>query len=413
MKFQHMNWQQRLAKIADLGDLTANELDLFKDNYETINEQMIENYVTSFKLPQGILPKITVNNKTYQVPMVTEEPSVIAAAANGARMIEMAGGIRANVVDRFMIGQVLINETSYTLIREFVTNNFADLIILGNAAYPSMQKRGGGLKDVDVRDLKDGFVSVDLLIDTKEAMGANVVNTISETVGQFFKEQKLGNVVMGILSNLATESLVNVNVSLPFKAIAKTGFDEKEIASRIVLANEFSRRDPYRAATENKGIMNGVDAVVMATGNDWRAISAGVYGYANSNEDSKNLVTWTKDDENLYGELTLPMPVGTVGGSIGIVPLVKANYKLLNNPSAIELAQVIVAVGLAQNLSALRALVTSGIQDGHMQLQLKSLALSVGANVDEVPHLVKKLKKLKHVDTKIAKNLLLEMRDKK
>lgn len=413
MKFQHMNWQQRLATITEKGNLTADEQALFSTNYHEINEQMVENYITSFQLPQGILPSIIVNNCEYQVPMVTEEPSVIAAASNGARMIAMGEGIQAHVVDRLMIGQVLINETSFAEIRALVTDNFADLINLGNTAHPSMAQRGGGLKDLDVRDLGDGFVSVDLIVDTKEAMGANVVNTISEAVAGFFKDCHVGNVVMAILSNLATEALVNVTVALPFKAIAKVGFEAEEIANRIVLANQFSQRDPYRASTENKGVMNGIDAVVMATGNDWRAISAGVHAYATKDGQYRNLVTWSKDNTHLYGELTIPMPVGTVGGSIGIVPLVKANHKLLGNPNATELAQIIASVGLAQNLSALRALVTSGIQDGHMQLQLKSLALTVGATVMEVPTLVTKLKQAAHADTQTARQLLTEMRETK
>lgn len=413
MKFQHMNWQQRLATITAKADLTKAETELFSANINPINEQMIENYVTSFQLPQGILPSLIVNGHDYQVPMVTEEPSVIAAAANGARMIALGGGVQAHVVAREMIGQVMISNTSYAEIRALITDNFAELINLGNLAYPSMVKRGGGLKDIDVRDLADGFVAVDLIIDTKEAMGANVVNTISEAIANFFKDCHVGNVVMAILSNLATEALVNVTVALPFSAIAKTGFDAAQIAAQIVLANEFSQRDSYRSATENKGIMNGIDAVVMATGNDWRAISAGIHAYAAQDGTYRNLVTWQKDTTHLYGELTVPLPVGTVGGSIGVVPLVQANHKILGNPNAIELAQVIASVGLAQNLAALRALVTSGIQAGHMQLQFKSLALAVGAKVSEVPELAKKLAQLKHADTKSAQQLLIEMRETK
>lgn len=413
MKFQHMNWQQRIAAIAAQADLTAAEQALFTDNYQAVNEQMIENYVTSFNLPEGIIPSIQVNGREYQVPMVTEEPSVIAAASNGARMIAMGGGVQAHVVDRLMIGQVLISATTYTEIRALVTDNFADLIVLGNNAHPSMANRGGGLIDLDVRDLGDGFVSVDLIVDTKEAMGANVVNTISEAIAAFFREHANGKVVMAILSNLATESLVHVTVALPFNAIGKAGFEAEEIAERIVLANQFSQRDPYRAATENKGVMNGIDAVVMATGNDWRAISAGVHAFTVQDGQYRNLVTWTKDATHLYGELIMPMPVGSVGGSIGIVPLVQANMKLLGNPTASELAKVIASVGLAQNLSALRALVTNGIQAGHMQLQLKSLALAVGATVEEVPTLVKLLTNVAHANTQTATELLTEMRNTK
>ncbi|CAH0419092.1 hydroxymethylglutaryl-CoA reductase, degradative [Periweissella ghanensis] len=412
MKFHQMNWQQRLAAIDANTNLSTSEKALLNHNYSAINEQMIENYITSFSLPEGVLPNIIINDDAYQVPMVTEEPSVIAAASNGARMINMGGGVHTTNVSREMIGQVLINDADFSTIETLVTNQAAHLIDLGNAAHPSMAQRGGGLKRITTRDLGSGFVSVDLHIDTQAAMGANVVNTISEAVAGYFKAQQVGNVVMAILSNFATSSLVTAKVALPFKAIAKAGFEAADIAQRIVLANQFSQRDPYRATTENKGVMNGIDAVVMASGNDWRAISAGVHAYAARDGQYRNLVTWTCDDTTLYGEITVPMPVGIVGGSISIVPLVQTNHKLLNVDSASQLAQVIVAVGLAQNLSALRALVTSGIQAGHMQLQLKSLALAVGATIAEVPVLVTQLQQAAHADMQTARQLLTEMREK-
>lgn len=412
MKFHQMDWQQRLATLAATTKLTASEQALFTTNYSAINEQMIENYVTSFPLPEGILPNIVINERTYQVPMVTEEPSVIAAASNGARMINMGGGLTATNVSREMIGQVLINEADFAVVTTLVAEQAPYLIEIGNAAHPSMAQRGGGLKHITTRDLGDGFVSVDLHIDTQAAMGANVVNTISEAVASYIKTQQVGNVVMAILSNLATSSLVTAKVALPFKAVAKAGFEAADIAQRIVLANQFSQRDAYRATTENKGVMNGIDAVVMASGNDWRAISAGIHAYAARDGQYRNLVTWSHDATTLYGEITVPMPVGVVGGSIGIVPLVQANHKLLAVESAGELAQVIAAVGLAQNLSALRALVTSGIQAGHMQLQLKSLALAVGATITEVPILVTRLQQMPHADMQTARQLLTEMREK-
>lgn len=412
MKFHQMNWQQRLAAIETTANLEASEKDLFINNYSAINEQMVENYLTSFTLPEGILPNIVVNNQQYQVPMVTEEPSVVAAASNGARMINMGGGVKVTSTSREMLGQVLINEAHFTAVHELANQQQTTLISIGNAAHPSMLQRGGGLKRITTRDLGDGFVSVDLHIDTQAAMGANVVNTISEAVANYLRGQNVGNIVMAILSNLATESLVTARVALPFKVLAKAGFNANDIAQRIVLANQFSQRDPYRATTENKGVMNGIDAVVMASGNDWRAISAGIHAFASREGQYRNLVTWTHDETTLYGEITVPLPVGVVGGSIGIVPLVKANHKILQVHSANELAAIIAAVGLAQNLSALRALVTSGIQAGHMQLQLKSLALAVGATIDEVPTLVNKLQQATHADMQTAQQLLTEMREK-
>ncbi|QBO36433.1 hydroxymethylglutaryl-CoA reductase, degradative [Periweissella cryptocerci] len=411
MKFHQLSWTERLREMVTQGHLSVADQALFTANYDAVNEQMIENYVTSYRLPEGVVPNLVVNGQTYMVPMVTEEPSVIAAAANGARMIGLGSGVKAEILNRQMIGQVLIHDADFELVVDYMQAHQDELVNLGNAAHPSMAARGGGLTDIRVRDLGAGYVSVDLLVDTKAAMGANVVNTMAEAVANDLRKRDLGQVTMAILSNLATESLVKATVAIPFSSLVKGDFSGQQIADQIMIASEFSQRDPYRATTENKGLMNGIDAAVMASGNDWRAIEAGVHAYASHTGQYRGLTTWSITDEHLLGELIIPLPVGIVGGSIGIVPLVKANQRMLAIESAEELAQVIAGVGLAQNLAALRALVTNGIQAGHMALQMKSLAIAVGATTEEIPVVVEKLKHAVHADMQTAQEILDKVRN--
>lgn len=411
MKFHQLSRAERLQELVAQGLMTTAELALFTANYEPVNEQMIENYITSYPLPEGVVPNLVVNGRTYMVPMVTEEPSVIAAAANGARMIGFGGGVTATILNRQMIGQVLLQAADFEAMVEYVQIHQDELVALGNAAHPSMAARGGGLTAVRVRDLGDGYISVDLLVDTQAAMGANVVNTMAEAVAANLRKQALGQVTMAILSNLATESLVKATVEVPFSGLGKGDFSGQQVAEQIMVASEFSQRDPYRATTENKGLMNGIDAAVMASGNDWRAIEAGVHAYASHTGQYRGLTTWSLGPQSLRGELTIPLPVGIVGGSIGIVPLAQANLRLLAVESAEELAQVIAGVGLAQNLAALRALVTNGIQAGHMALQMKSLAMAVGATPAEIPSVVEQLKQAVHADMQTAQAILDKVRN--
>ena len=271
-----------------------------------------------------------------------------------------------------------------------------------------MQARGGGAKSMKVRTPGD-FISIDLGIDVCQAMGANSVNTMAEAVGKWLTDQGF-HVITAILSNLATQSLQTAICKVAFRYLATTEMDGKEVAQRIARLSDLAQVDPYRAATHNKGIMNGIDAVMIASGNDWRAIESGAHAYAARDGQYRGLSTWEIQDGYLVGKIVLPLPVGVIGGSIGLNKMTKINYHISQIKSAKELAAVTASVGLAQNLAALRALTTTGIQAGHMKLQYRSLAASVGATPAEVPLVVAQLKQRSHVDQALAKEILSTIR---
>ena len=287
----------------------------------------------------------------------------------------------------------------------------AELLEIANQAHPSIVRRGGGAKWIRVRKLDKNIVSIDLAVDVQEAMGANMLNTMLEAIAATIREKYEQDVVMSILSNYATECLATAICDIPVASLAKNGMSGEKIAEKIAQASYIAQIDPYRATTHNKGIMNGIDGVVIASGNDWRAIEAGAHAYAAKDGSYRGLSTWKVIGDTLHGEITLPLPLGSVGGSIGIVPLVKVNHKLLEIENAIELEKVVASVGLGQNLAALYALVTEGIQKGHMRLQLKSLVSSIGATEKEIPLVVSKLEKLNKRDMSTAKEILDNLRN--
>ena len=361
-----------------------------------VADQLSENVVGTFSLPYSIIPELLVNGQDYTVPYVTEEPSVVAAASYASKIIKRAGGFTAQVHERQMIGQVALYQVAEPeQAQEKIANKKAELLELANQAYPSIVKRGGGARDLHVEQIKGetDFLVVYLHVDTQEAMGANMLNTMLEALKPVLEELSQGQSLMGILSNYATDSLVTASCRIAFRYLSSQRDQGREIAEKIVLASQFAQADPYRAATHNKGIFNGIDAILIATGNDWRAIEAGVHVFASRDGRYQGLSQWTLDmeREELIGEMTLPMPVATKGGSIGLNPRVALSHELLGNPSAKELAQIIVSIGLAQNFAALKALVSTGIQQGHMKLQAKSLALLAGASESEVAPLVERL----------------------
>ena len=383
---------------------------------ESIANQMVENQIEVYGLPYGIVPELIVNGKSYIVPMVTEEPSVIAAASYASKLINMAGGTTTVQEKREMIGEIAIVKSPLTLeeVKTKLDEQKESLFTFANNAHPSIVKRGGGIREIWVEEKstdKEGFFIFYVSVDTKEAMGANMLNTILEALVSPIEAMTCGESIMAILSNLATNSVVTAKCVLSPRILDTRTTKGEEVISRIVLASEFSKADPYRATTHNKGIMNGIDSVVIATGNDWRAIEAGAHAYASLSGQYQPLTNWTKDEAgNLVGTITLPLPVGTVGGSIAIHPGAQFAHELLGHPSAIELAGIIASIGLAQNLAAVRALVTDGIQKGHMRLQAKSLGLAVGATQEELPHLMNLLAKATHLNQETAKSLLEELR---
>ena len=380
-----------------------------------VADQLSENVVGTFSLPYSIIPELLVNGQDYTVPYVTEEPSVVAAASYASKIIKRAGGFTAQVHQRQMIGQVALYQVAEPeQAQAKIASKKAELLELANQAYPSIVKRGGGARDLHVEQIKGetDFLVVYLHIDTQEAMGANMLNTMLEALKPVLEELSQGQSLMGILSNYATDSLVTASCRIAFRYLSRQKDQGREIAEKMALASQFAQVDPYRAATHNKGIFNGIDAILIATGNDWRAIEAGAHAFGSRDGRYQGLSRWTLDleREELVGEMTLPMPVATKGGSIGLNPRVALSHELLGNPSAKELAQLIVSIGLAQNFAALKALVSTGIQQGHMKLQAKSLALLAGASESEVAPLVERLIADKTFNLETAQRYLENLR---
>ena len=416
--FSKKSYQERLELLKAqtlLSPEKQTSLDRDEQISVTVADQLSENVVGTFSLPYSLVPEVLVNGQEYTVPYVTEEPSVVAAASYASKIIKRADGFTAQVHERQMIGQVSLYQVADPKqAQEKITGKKAELLELANQAYPSIVKRGGGARDLHVEQIKGetDFLVVYLHVDTQEAMGANMLNTMLEALKPVLEELSQGQSLMGILSNYATDSLVTASCRIAFRYLSRQKDQGREIAEKIALASQFAQADPYRAVTHNKGIFNGIDAILIATGNDWRAIEAGAHAFASRDGRYQGLSSWHLDleTEELVGEMTLPMPVATKGGSIGLNPRVALSHELLGNPSAKELAQIIVSIGLAQNFAALKALVSTGIQQGHMKLQAKSLALLAGASESEVAPLVERLIADKTFNLETAQRYLENLR---
>ena len=413
--FAKLSPTERIEALLKEGLLTWDEAQILKEQKGlplSIADQLTENVLSTFDLPFSLAPYFLINGRDYVLPMVTEEPSVVAAASFAAKLIQRSGGFTTQVHQRQMIGEIALTDVEdRNTASKRILEDKETLLQLANEAYPSIVKRGGGARDLWVEN-KGDFLIIYLAVDPKEAMGANMLNTMLEALTDRIQELSGGQALMAILSNLATRSLVSVRCAIDFKALSRNPEEAIEIAHRMELASQLAQVDPYRAATHNKGIFNGIDALVLATGNDWRAIEAGAHAYAAQSGSYKGLSHWTSQpkEKKLYGEITLPMPVATKGGSIGLNPTVQVSHRLLGEPSAIELAGIIASLGLAQNFAALKALVTTGIQAGHMKLQARSLALLAGAKEEEVPRLVNQLLENKPFNLEKAQTLLQELR---
>ena len=416
--FSKKSYQERLELLQAQALLSPEKQASLEQDEQisvTVADQLSENVVGTFSLPYSLVPEVLVNGQEYTVPYVTEEPSVVAAASYASKIIKRAGGFTAQVHERQMIGQVALYQVADPdLAQEKIDGKKVELLELANQAYPSIVKRGGGARDLHVEQIKGetDFLVVYLHVDTQEAMGANMLNTMLEALKPVLEELSQGQSLMGILSNYATDSLVTASCRIAFRYLSRQKDQGRDIAEKIALASQFAQADPYRATTHNKGIFNGIDAVLIATGNDWRAIEAGAHAFASREGHYQGLSQWTLDveREELVGEMTLPMPVATKGGSIGLNPRVALSHELLGNPSAKELAQLIVSIGLAQNFAALKALVSTGIQQGHMKLQAKSLALLAGASESEVAPLVEQLIADKTFNLETAQRYLENLR---
>jgi hydroxymethylglutaryl-CoA reductase len=410
--FYKRPWSERLTILTDNQNLTIDEQQLMQDQYDDIGAQQVENYIYNFGVPTGLLLQLPVDGQEFIVPMATEEPSVIAAANNGARMMRQGSGVKTKRREHLMRGQImLVNLSDIAKLQQFIQNQELQLLQIANDAHPSMAARGGGAKQLTIDVLDENTAAVNVLVDTKEAMGANTVNTMAEAVATQLRQQGY-QVLMAILSNYGTEALVEAEVVIPVTALAtKQGVSGQTIAEKIALASHLEELSPHRAVTSNKGILNGIEAVVLASGNDTRAVNAALHAYAAHTGQYSGLISWQVEHDQLVGRTVMPMSIGVVGGSIGIVPAVKLNHHIMGNPSAEQLAGIIIATGLAQNLAALRALVSTGIQAGHMALQAKSLAIQVGAMSDEVEQLVAQLNQTNQINAAMARQLLQKMRD--
>ena len=386
-----------------------------------VADHMIENQIATYELPLGVAVNFLIDQKEYVVPMAVEEPSVIAAASSAAKMINLAGGFQTTIQNRTMIGQVVLKDIPDMIFaRDMVIKHQKDILQKANEAHPSIVKRGGGAKEIIIRPIAadktfhtPSFFVIHLHIETLEAMGANIIDTMVEAIKPYLEELTNGTALMAILSNYATECLATANCRIPVWSLGKGEYTGEEVRNRIIEACQLAIADPYRAVTHNKGIMNGIDSVVLATGNDWRAIEAGVHAFAARSGQYRSLSSWSKaENGDLLGSLTVPLPIGAVGGSINFHPAAQLSKRILGYQSAKELESIIVSVGLAQNLSALKALVTEGIQKGHMGLQAKSLAISAGAKGKEIKYVADNLRQRKNMNLAAAKEILMQLKEK-
>ena len=400
--FFKMTILERITALHEKGLLSAADVRQLvnSDNQLNINvaDKMIENVVGVFGLPMGVALNFLINNKDYAIPLVVEEPSIVAGLSGAARITRLSGGFTTNKVEPILIGQIqsVISGNADEAI-DRVQKKKAEILSLANSLHPKMVARGGGAIDLEVYQheaIHDHrkMIVVHLLVDTREAMGANLVNAMCEGVASLIETLTQGKVFLRILSNLTDRAIAKVRVQIPTTNLTGKGFSGDQVRDGIVLANDLALVDPYRATTHNKGIMNGVDAVALATGNDWRAIESAAHAYAARDGKYKALTQWYPGENgDLIGEIEIPMKVGTVGGSLETNPSVKLNHRLLGSPSAAELASVMATVGLAQNFAALRSLSTDGIQQNHMTLHARSVTSSAGVSEEHFDAVVEEL----------------------
>ena len=407
-KFFEKTRKERLDIVGSFANLSAEELEILQNNNGGISfekaDKMVENAIGTFSLPLGVATSFKINGKDYLVPMVIEEPSVIAAASKGAKIARIKGGFEATADESYSIGQIQVLDVDINSAIKKIQESSKEIITIANSKSNTLSKMNKGAKEVSCKEINTPLgkmLIVELLIDVGDAMGANITNTMCEAVSPLLEKITGGRTLLRILSNYSTKRI----------AKATAVFDKKEIGEDVVddiiLAYQFADNDVYRAVTHNKGIMNGIIAVANATGQDSRAIEAAANAYAARSGQYRSLSKWTKDREgNLVGSLELPLSVGIVGGIVNVHPIAKICMKILKVSSVQELACVMTATGLAQNYSAIRALATEGIQKGHMRLHARNLATAAGAKSDQVDKIVQKMIEEKKISLDRAKELL-------
>ncbi len=408
-KFFEKSRQERLDVVANFANLSHKELEILQNENGGISfdkaDKMVENAIGTFSLPLGIATNFKINDKDYVVPMVIEEPSVVAAASKGAKVARIKGGFEVSAGDSFSIGQIQMLDVDVSSSISKIKNATNEIIQLANSKSNTLSKLGKGAKEISCKEinaLSGKMLIVELFIDVGDAMGANVTNTMCEAVSPLIEKITGGRALLRILSNYSTRRMVKAKAVFEKEAVGG-----EQVVNNIISAFEFADNDVYRAVTHNKGIMNGTIAVANAVGQDSRAIEAAANAYAAQTGRYRSLSKWSKDNEgNLVGTLEIPLSVGIVGGIANVHPVAKVCTKILGVTSAQELACVMTATGLAQNYSAIRALSTEGIQKGHMRLHARNLASAAGAEPDQIDEIVQKMIEEKNISLDRSKELL-------
>ena len=395
---------EEIANAVDGGGLDAETADKF-----------VENVIGTYGLPFGVTLNVRVNGHDRVVPMVVEEPSVVAAASNAAKMVRAGGGFEAEVDAPIMISQIQligVKDAPAATVRILAAKD--EILAAADKAVPGLVARGGGARGLEVRTLGepvDEMIVVHILVDCRDAMGANLINSVAERVADRLAALAEGRVGLRILSNLCDTRCVRVKCRVPATVLATDSMDGQAVIDGIVNASRFAELDPYRAATHNKGIMNGIDAVVIATGNDWRAVEAGAHAFAAKGGRYAPLSIWRREGDFLVGRIELPLALGTVGGTLRVHPSARLALQILGVTEASDLAMVTACVGLASNLAAVRALATDGIQRGHMALHARSVALAAGARGDEVERVATLIVEARDITLEAAKGALRVLRE--
>jgi hydroxymethylglutaryl-CoA reductase len=408
-KFYQRTMKERQDILLEqIESLSSEEIRLYQ-NYgglgETLTDQLIENSIGTIEIPLGLAVNFKVNERDIFIPMATEESSVVAAASHAAKLARPNGGFKATSTGSIMFSQIqLVGIADPYGAKMKIMENKGEILELARKQDPTLDQLGGGPLDLEVRvfDIPNPMLIVHLIVDTLDAMGANAVNTMAESIAPLLESLSGGNVLLKIISNLADKRLARSRCT-----VKKEDLNGEDVVDAIITAYRFAAQDPYRAATHNKGIMNGISAVVLATGNDTRAVEAGAHAYASRYGQYSSLTTWEKNNNgDLVGTIELPMAVGIIGGATSIHPKAKTNLKLMGITKAHELAEIIASVGLAQNLTALKALATDGIQKGHMKLHAKNVAIMAGAGEELVDLIAAQLVKEGQVRIDRAKELV-------
>lgn len=416
--FYKRSLAERAAAVAQWANLSPQEQSTFL-GITGLNashaDNMIENAIGVYALPFGVATNFLINDEDYLIPMVIEEPSVVAAVSNAAKLFRDGGGFQASSDDPIMIGQIQVMDLDdlYVAAGQIMAHR-EQLLNEADRVGGSIVRRGGGARDLQVRPIPDTPIGpmliVHLLYDCRDAMGANAINTAVEHLAPFIEGITGGRVNLRILSNLSDKRKARAQGMIPAQSLTTERLDGVDVARAIVEAGVFAQVDPYRATTHNKGIMNGIDAVVIATGNDWRAVEAGAHAYAARSGAYTSLTQWWQDEEgNLHGAIELPLAVGIVGGATRVHPTAQIALNILGIESAQQLAEVIATVGLAQNLAAMRALATEGIQRGHMSLHARQIATAAGADGALLPRVVQIMIDEGNIRLERAKQLVKEL----